>query len=150
MSLQEGKPESAITRRMWIATILIASQSFLFGYVFVSLNPCLELGPGNNPQACYNNDDNNGEGCPIGTLYNDVNLSTSLSSLAQSLLVVGAWIGCLIGSVPSELYGRRIALLGNSVIFLAGALITASGNEYALFIGKFISGKHKLHFIYFD
>lgn len=127
-----------ISKNLWIATLLIASQSFLFGYVFVSLNPCLELGPGNDASACFNNLENSD--CPKGTIYNNIELSSTLSPIPQSLLVVGAWIGCLTGSYPSEKYGRRIALLGNTLFFLAGAAISGCGNFYGLFVGKFISG----------
>ena len=62
------------------------------------------------------------------------------ASLATSLVIVGAWIGSLLGSGPSQLYGKRITLLANNAFFIAGAAMSASGNVYALFIGRFISG----------
>jgi MFS family permease len=60
--------------------------------------------------------------------------------LATSQVIVGAWIGSLLGSGPSQLYGKRITLLANNAFFIAGAAMSASGNVYALFIGRFISG----------
>ena len=40
--------------------------------------------------------------------------------IATALVVVGAWAGSLLGSSPSEIYGRRRALLGNAFLFLIG------------------------------
>jgi MFS family permease len=129
-----------ITRSMWMATFLVASQSFLYGYVMVALNPCLVTGPGNDGSSCYHNDDNNGAGCPPGTIYNDLNLSTIEASVANAVFVIGAWIGSLVGSMPSEAYGRKKSLLGNGIFFLIGGLLSASGVFALLFLGRFVSG----------
>jgi len=94
-------------------------------------------GDNNSGSDCYNKLDSS---CPKGTIYNDLNLSTTEASLATSLIVIGAWIGCLIGSKPSEVKGRKWTLLANNVFFLVGAALTCSGNLALLFIGRFISG----------
>lgn len=60
--------------------------------------------------------------------------------MATALTIVGAWLGCLLGSIPAEVYGRKTAVLGNNIFFIVGAAIAASGNVYLLFIGRLISG----------
>ncbi|RYG96381.1 hypothetical protein EON65_54500, partial [archaeon] len=61
-------------------------------------------------------------------------------SLTNALLVLGAWVGCVLASIPSEQIGRRRTLLFNSLIFIAGALLAAcTHNKIALFIGRFVS-----------
>ena len=65
------------------------------------------------------------------------------AQLATSLTIVGAWIGALIGSYPAEVYGRRPTLLGNNLFFICGAVLAATGNVYALYLGRFISGIHQ-------
>mmetsp|Transcript_14699 Transcript_14699/g.20195 ORF Transcript_14699/g.20195 Transcript_14699/m.20195 type:complete len:528 (+) Transcript_14699:268-1851(+) len=62
------------------------------------------------------------------------------AQLATTLTIVGAWAGCLMGSLPAEKYGRKTAVLGNNLCFIVGAAIAATGNVYGLFIGKLISG----------
>jgi MFS family permease len=64
------------------------------------------------------------------------------AQLATSLIVAGAWIGCLLGSKPSELKGRKFTLLVNNVFFVAGAVLTALGNKPSLFVGRFVLGKY--------
>lgn len=136
--IQDGSQAAAIPKSLWIATLLIASQSFLYGYVMVALNPCLVTGKGNDSNACYHgNDDGH---CPPGAIYNDLNLTTIEASIANAVFVIGAWIGSIVGSSPSEYYGRRKSLLGNGIFFLIGALLSASGNFVLLFLGRLISG----------
>ena len=62
------------------------------------------------------------------------------ASLATSLVIVGAWVGSLLGSIPSQKYGKRLTLLFNNSFFIVGAALSCSGSLYALFIGRFISG----------
>ncbi|KAJ1435556.1 general substrate transporter [Ochromonadaceae sp. CCMP2298] len=122
---------------MWRAAFLIASQSFLFGFVFSCLNACLVTGDNNKGSDCFNNTDNS---CPRGTMYNDINLSTLEAQLATSLTIVGAWVGSLVGSIPSQQYGKRLTLIGNSSFFIIGAALSCTGNIYALFAGRLVSG----------
>ena len=58
---------------MWIASCLIGMSSFLFGFSLASLNSCLVFGDSNSASACYNDNDSS---CPIGTIYDDMDLST--------------------------------------------------------------------------
>mmetsp|Transcript_13619 Transcript_13619/g.29914 ORF Transcript_13619/g.29914 Transcript_13619/m.29914 type:complete len:539 (-) Transcript_13619:2377-3993(-) len=132
MSAKEEIPMS-----MWRAAFLIASQSFLFGFVFSCLNACLVTGDNNKGSDCFNNTDNS---CPRGTMYNDINLSTLEAQLATSLTIVGAWVGSLVGSIPSQQYGKRLTLIGNSSFFIIGAALSCTGNIYALFAGRLVSG----------
>jgi MFS family permease len=60
--------------------------------------------------------------------------------LATALLVIGGWVGCMVGSYPSEKYGRRWTLLWNNSFFIIGAVLTGLGNLPCLLVGRFISG----------
>jgi len=129
--------QSTIPTSMWFAALVVASQSFMFGYVFSCLNACLVTGDNNSGSDCFHGTDSS---CPDGTIYNDINLSTIEASLATSLTLIGAWIGSLAGGMPSQKYGKRMTLLFNTSFFIVGAVISALGNLYCLFIGRFISG----------
>ena len=129
--------KEVISRQMWISALFISSQSFLFGYVFSCLNSCLVTGNNNKASDCYHHSDSS---CPTGTIYNDLNLTALEAQIATSLVVLGAWLGSLFGSQPSEKYGRRNTLFGNSLFFVLGSILSASGNYYCLFLGKLLSG----------
>ena len=107
--------------------------------VFSSLNPCLVTGTedGADGSDCFDGSDST---CPAGTIYNDLNLTTEQAQLATSLVIVGAWLGSLLGSIPSERYGRRLTLLGNNSFFIVGAALSAIGDLNALFVGRLVSG----------
>eukprot|EP01033_Poteriospumella_lacustris_P005164 gene5164-3683_t len=128
--------DNSIPLSMWTAVLLIATQSFLFGYCFSSLNPCLVTGSNNSGSDCYSGADD----CPKGSIYNDLNLSTIEAQTATSLTVAGGWVGCMIGSYPAEKYGRKLTMLANNLFFIVGSAMAASGNLTALFIGRFILG----------
>lgn len=70
--MSDTKP--IIPQSMWNAALLVALQSFSFGYVFSCLNACLVTGDNNSGSDCYNDSDST---CPEGSMYNDVNLTTS-------------------------------------------------------------------------
>lgn len=137
-------PDSAVAVpipvKLWIAAILIAMPSFLFGYISAALNSCLVTGDGQSVNDCYDNNDDERHHCPPGTVYNDIKLTNTLAQLATALMVLGAWIGCLVGNIPMEKFGRRSTALWNNVFFIVGALFCASGNEALLFLGRFIAG----------
>lgn len=126
-----------IPQSMWLAAGFVGLQSFLFGYVFSCLNSCLVTGNNNSGSDCFHNNDSS---CPKGTIYNDLNLTTTEASMITSAVVLGAWVGCLIGDKPSERYGRKVTLLGNNLFFIAGAAMSCSGNFYALLFGRLVSG----------
>lgn len=152
-----ARPDNSIPLSTWAAVLLISAQSFLQGYCFSSLNPCLVTGSNNSGSDCYHGLDN----CAKGSIYNDLNLSTrklflhlmdalvglTLHSssvvevqVATSLTVAGGWVGCMMGSYPAEKFGRKITLLANVIFFIVGSAMAASGNLVALFIGRFILG----------
>lgn len=62
------------------------------------------------------------------------------AQVATSLTILGAWVGSMTSSGPCERYGMRVTLLWNAVFFVAGSVMTASGNVLALFIGRLVSG----------
>jgi sugar porter (SP) family MFS transporter len=135
-----GKSVSEIPLKMWVAAFLISLPSFLFGYISAALNSCLITGDSDSPSKCYENNDDSNPNCPPGTVYNDIRLSTVDASLATSFLVIGAWLGCLLGSVPSEKYGRRTTMLWNNLAFIGGAIMCCISNKYILFAGRFVAG----------
>jgi predicted MFS family arabinose efflux permease len=62
------------------------------------------------------------------------------AQVATAITVLGAWIGSLAGSAPSQKYGKRLTLLFNTTFFIVGAVLASLGNIETLFIGRFISG----------
>ena len=128
---------AAIPPPLWLSIALITSQSFVFGFEISALNTAIVTGDEKKVSSCFDGSDTT---CPAGSIYRDLNLSTIEISLATSLLIVGAWIGCLAASKPSEVYGRKKTLLWNNIILIAGAIFAASGNTVLLYIGRFVSG----------
>ena len=57
--------------------MLINMSALMYGYVLIAFNACLALGSRGNPGACYNGDDDASPNCPEGSVYDDLNLSTS-------------------------------------------------------------------------
>ena len=66
--------------------------------------------------------------------------NTAEIQVASSLVLFGAWIGCMVGSKPMDKYGRRPTIMWNNAIYIVGALCTGSGNMALLYIGRLISG----------
>jgi MFS family permease len=125
-----------IPQTTWHVILTITSQSFLFGYVFACINPCLATGESNSGSACHSRDDD----CPMGTIYNDLNLSTVETSLTIALMISGAWIGSSLVNYPCEKFGRKPTLLLNSWCFIFGSVLGSIGDMNSLFIGRFLSG----------
>lgn len=46
----------------------------------------------------------------------------------------------MIGSYPSQKYGRKLTLLGNNIFFILGSILAAVGTLPTLFVGRFIAG----------
>lgn len=79
---EEGrKSADVIPARMWFAALLIALQSFSFGYVFSCLNACLVAGNDNDPHECIDGEDSS---CPTGTIYRDIYLDTGAADELQT------------------------------------------------------------------
>lgn len=137
-TVNSGKNDTQrITRPMWIAACLITCQSFVFGFEISALNTCIVTGVQKKGSSCYDGTDAT---CPAGSIYRDLNLSTIEVSVATSLLVIGAWVGCLAASKPSEFYGRKNTLMWNNMLLITGAVFASSGNYVLLYIGRFVSG----------
>lgn len=129
-----------IPMTMWVSAFLVSLQSFLFGYVIAALNASLVTGDGDSASACYHDTDDSSDGCPPGTLYNDVRMTTTEASLATSLMIIGAWAGCLVGGPSGERYGRRATIMINNVFFLVGGLMCCFFNKYSIFFGRMLAG----------
>lgn len=124
--------------RLWLAVIFITLQSFLTGYSIVALNPAMVMGKSNSAESCYNGEDTT---CPPGSIYRDILLNTVDSSLATSLLIAGGFVGALLSGRPMDIYGRRVTLLYNDLLFIIGtSLCTFFATKGALFAGRVISG----------
>ncbi len=65
--------DEVIPAAMWRAALLVAIQSFLYGYVFSCFNSSLLTGDNNSGSDCFHGTDSS---CPDGTVYNDLNLTT--------------------------------------------------------------------------
>jgi sugar porter (SP) family MFS transporter len=112
-------------------------QSFLQGYIFMALNPALVMGDLKSSSACYDGSD---ASCPVGSIYNDLQLSTLEVGLATSLALLGGLAGCILSMKPGELYGRKYTIMMNNTVFILGAVLSSLGNKSLLFVGRFISG----------
>lgn len=62
------------------------------------------------------------------------------ASIATTMTLIGAWIGCIAGSFPAETYGRKMTLLYNNGFYILGALGSASGELNLLYAGRFLNG----------
>jgi SP family galactose:H+ symporter-like MFS transporter len=68
-------------------------------------------------------------------------LSTFPQELVVSMVLAGATIGALSGGKLSDRFGRRITLIGTSIIFVLGALVCALAvNLSMLVVGRVIVG----------
>ena len=74
---EKAEKPDIVSTKMWIVVTLINMSSLMYGYVLVGFNACLALGNRGNPSACYNGDDDWSPSCPEGSIYDDLNLTTS-------------------------------------------------------------------------
>lgn len=128
---------SSITSALWSATFFITLQSFLTGYIFCVLNPCLVMGDNGNAADCLDGSD---ESCPPGSVYKDLDLSTFDASLATSLVIAGGLVGSFGSMKPGDHYGRKATVLFNNVFYIFGGLLATIGDKNCLFVGRFLSG----------
>lgn len=103
----------------------------------MALNPALVMGDLKSSSACYDGSD---ASCPVGSIYNDLQLSTLEVGLATSLALLGGLAGCILSMKPGELYGRKYTIMMNNTVFILGAVLSSLGNKSLLFVGRFISG----------
>ncbi len=129
--------KAPIPSRVWYAAFFLCQQSFLMGYIFMALNPALVVGDMKQASACFNGTD---PSCPVGSIYNDLNLSTIQVGLATSLVMLGGLCGCILSMKPGEYYGRKPTIIANNFVLILGAILSSLGSTTLLFIGRFISG----------
>lgn len=65
--------DNVTPRSMKRACLVITGQSFLFGYIIASFNPCLATGDNSSGSDCFYGEDTT---CPEGSVYNDMHLTT--------------------------------------------------------------------------
>ncbi|CAN0001987.1 unnamed protein product [Choristocarpus tenellus] len=97
----------------------------------------MTTGERGSAEECFSGKDTS---CDEGSILRDISLSTSGQEVATSLLIAGAWLGCLIASKPSETMGRRTTLLVNNVLFIVGGLLSISNWAWVLCLGRFTCG----------
>ncbi|CAM9906348.1 unnamed protein product [Discosporangium mesarthrocarpum] len=129
--------KNSIPARLWASSFVATTPSFLFGYCLAALNNVLDSGNSGKGSLCFSGED---PSCARGSLLRDMELSTSSQEIATSLLIAGAWVGCLAASRPSEAIGRRATLLWNNTLFIVGGMMCAWPRVWALFIGRFVCG----------
>jgi sugar porter (SP) family MFS transporter len=108
--------------KLWSVSLVVSLSSFLFGYNLTALNACLEK---HKP----------------GSLLNDIPLTDFEQEIASTLVILGAWVGCVFASGPAETHGRRPVLLVNNIFFVVGAgLCCGIVSKWVLFVGRFVIG----------
>ncbi len=71
----------------------------------------------------------------------DFALTTFPQELVVSMVLLGATIGALSGGRFADRFGRRITLIGTSIVFIAGALICALAPSFTiLVVGRVVVG----------
>lgn len=71
----------------------------------------------------------------------DFSLTTFPQELVVSMVLLGATVGALTGGRFADRFGRRITLIGTSIVFIAGAIICASAPSFTvLVIGRVVVG----------
>ena len=69
-----------------------------------------------------------------------INVFTAEVQIASTLIMVGAWIGCMLGSYPLDRYGRKKTVLFNTFFYVTGAVLAGSGLLSLLYVGKLLTG----------
>src|SRR6516165_6662178 len=64
----------------------------------------------------------------------DFALSTFPQELVVSMVLAGATVGALTGGRLADRFGRRVTLIGTSVIFIAGAIICAAAVDFTMLV----------------
>ena len=69
------------------------------------------------------------------------NLTPSMHGLAMGAALWGTVLGSLVGSWPTDRFGRKRTLLWIGILFLAGSVWSALANEvYSFMAARFIGG----------
>jgi hypothetical protein len=93
---EKQEKHEEIPTAMWKTAILIASQSFLYGYCSSALNGCIITGDDNSGSDCYHGTDSS---CPKGTLYNDINMTDGEFFCLLLFVLVSSGVCASRGSV---------------------------------------------------
>jgi SP family galactose:H+ symporter-like MFS transporter len=71
----------------------------------------------------------------------DFALSTFPQELVVSMVLLGATVGAFAGGRFSDRLGRRVTLIGTSLVFIAGAIVCAAAPSFAVLIaGRIVVG----------
>ena len=71
----------------------------------------------------------------------DFALTTFPQELVVSMVLLGATVGAITGGRFADRLGRRLTLIGTSIVFIAGALICASAPSFAILVaGRVVVG----------
>lgn len=62
----------------------------------------------------------------------EMSLSATLEGIVVAIALAGAAIGAAVAGYPSDHFGRRRVILGAGLLFIAGAVISASAQDVSI------------------
>lgn len=114
----------AVVYRSWIIWIMVLNSTlgmFFFGYVLSVLNTVQED--------------------LSGYVFNwDPDTETTLISILNSALTIGAGIGAFVGGSAAQKYGRRLSMIYTDLLSIAGMGLTVFANFPLFTLGRIITG----------
>ncbi|KAL3419260.1 sugar transporter [Phlyctema vagabunda] len=118
-------------RRVYLLTSVAYMGSLLFGYDTGVMGSVLAL-------SSFKVD----FGLPLGKTGFENTKNAQVASNVVSLLTAGCFFGAIAAAFLNERYGRRLALMGFSVVFLIGAAIQTSASHSLgqIYAGRVIAG----------
>ena len=123
--------------QIWVSAFIIGLSSFLFGYGMSSFNSIMVTGDSSiDSEQCFNGEAQ----CPVGSVFNDLDLNTSQQQLITTMTILGATIGCLFASFFSDILGRKGGLLTNNIFFIVGGAMCGLTNVNVVLGGRLLVG----------
>ncbi|KAF8849604.1 general substrate transporter [Acephala macrosclerotiorum] len=117
--------------RVYILTSVAYMGSLLFGYDTGVMSSVLSL-------ASFKKDFH----LPTGTTGFASKTNAHISQNVVSLLTAGCFFGAIFASVLNDRFGRKLSLLGFTVIFMVGAIIQVTSLHHIsqMYGGRFVAG----------
>lgn len=123
--------------RAYVVGGFSALGGFLFGYHTGVISGVLVVNDFQNMTYDYRCLGNSTISCNEG-------LSTYLTGLIVGILLLGCFIGSLIGGQTSDRFSRKYSICAFSIVFtIAAAVQTGSSALWMILVGRFISGKFR-------
>lgn len=132
MGLSLKKPEG-VPGRSWPAIVIglfVAFGGVLFGYDTGTISGIIAMRYWLNEFSTGNRDKNG-----------DLDITSSQSSTIVSILSAGTFFGALSAAPLADRFGRRLALIISSCVFIFGVILQTAATEIPLFVaGRFFAG----------